>query len=208
MKKVIAISILVLVLTGCASFFELLEQGQQQERQQRQRKLGIEPATTNGIIKVRYDDFTGETTFSLKRMILQNHGRDGMQPGIPTFLELDAIIYKGSNDIAIMISSVSSMGWRYLECNHINWLLDDKPFKQFHGAKHSGQVLSGGHVAEYITQYFTKQEFLDLTEAKKVRGRLCNTEFSLTPEQITAFHSLAEIGGLIPAAQVPLQGSP
>lgn len=170
MEKIILL-VSFLLLLGCSTL--TLEQPK--------RTYGIQP-TPNGTIQTKYDEFDKQTTVYVRRMILQYPKDDGTPSDLTSPLELGIIT--GDSDIVSVMISRSGIGWSYLGCNYIKWLLDGEPFLEFRKAQHDGNVFSGGYVSEHVSQYLRKKEFLEMANARSLRGRLCNTEFSLTPEQI------------------------
>jgi hypothetical protein len=79
--------------------------------------------------------------------------------------------------------------WMYLKCYDLSWLLDGR-IHMSPGSGHEGQV-GDGYVLELITSKLSVDEFLQIVNAEKVEGKVCNTEFVLTPSQMEALRDVA-----------------
>lgn len=90
----------------------------------------------------------------------------------------------------VSFSLVSTSGdWRYLKCYSLSLLLDSL-ISMHPITKHEGDV-GRGYVIEFVNSRFPINEFLQIVNAKKVEGKLCNTEFLLSSEQLEALRDLA-----------------
>jgi len=79
--------------------------------------------------------------------------------------------------------------WQYLDCHNLTLLLDGRvrmPLK----AEHDGRVWAGS-LRETVYGILSVNEFLQIVNAKKVEGQLCNTEFVLSTDQMEALRDLA-----------------
>jgi hypothetical protein len=140
-------------------------------------------------LKVTHDEFTGQSSAHTPFMKV---GKD---------LELVVVGSKGKVQDQLVWLISQSDDWKYLRCHNLYWLADGKPIVA-PAPSHDGKVHRGG-VSEDIEQTLSDAEFLKMATAKQVRGRICNTEFQLTPAQIGEVRSLAAWMGLIrPSASI------
>ena len=72
--------------------------------------------------------------------------------------------------------------WRFLTCNTTDLLLDNESLSLGEG-KHRGDVLSSGGVFESIFYFISFDILKKISEAKQIEGKICNTEFILTPKE-------------------------
>jgi hypothetical protein len=79
--------------------------------------------------------------------------------------------------------------WEYLRCYSLTWLLDGRNTLN-PKTEHTGEVGSG-FVVEGIASSVAIDDFLQILRAKKVEGKLCNTEFALSNEQMEALRDFA-----------------
>lgn len=86
------------------------------------------------------------------------------------------------DDIVILTAHSTSPDWQYLRCHQLDFLVDGEPFSPGE-TKHTGRV-GRGYVSEHVTARMSWDAFVKLSAAKKVEGRLCRTEFHLTPEDL------------------------
>lgn len=82
----------------------------------------------------------------------------------------------------------SGKEWEYLRCHTVAMLADGQPVAVSE-AKHTGNVRNG--VTEFITFEIATRAFLEAVNSAKVEVRLCNSEFTLTLPQLTAFRDFA-----------------
>lgn len=81
-------------------------------------------------------------------------------------------------------------GWRYLECNRVNWLLDGKPF-DLGTATHRGDATTTGTI-EHLILHATPTQMGEIGRASSVEFRICTDEFSLTSDDIAGIRQVAE----------------
>lgn len=86
--------------------------------------------------------------------------------------------------------------WRFLKCHGLNWLLDGARLQT--PTEHDGHV-GRGYVLEFISFRLTYADFVQLSQAQTVRGKLCNTEFALLPSQIALLREFGEEAGIYEA---------
>jgi hypothetical protein len=79
--------------------------------------------------------------------------------------------------------------WQYLKCHMLTLLLDDQ-ISMEPKTEHDGSV-GNGYVLEFVMSALSVDEFLQIVNAKKVEGKLCNTEFVLSKEQMEALRDIA-----------------
>lgn len=92
------------------------------------------------------------------------------------------------NFVAFSLST-SNVHWQYLRCHSVGLLVDGNRLEPA-GVKHDGNV-GRGYVSESITFRVTVNELLWMAVAKKVEGRVCNTEFALNAPEILALRNFA-----------------
>lgn len=79
--------------------------------------------------------------------------------------------------------------WTYLRCHDLTFLIDGEPVSV--RSEHIGDVLSGGSVAETVIGFLTPQIFLQMANAKKLEGKICNDEFVFSESQMEALRDTA-----------------
>ena len=99
----------------------------------------------------------------------------GTQPAIPAFVEFGFIS--------------TSADWQYLTCHNLALLLDGET-RLAPKTEQMGDVITGG-VVETIATRLPVSDFLKIVNAKQVEGKVCNTEFTLTSEQMEALRDVA-----------------
>ncbi len=80
----------------------------------------------------------------------------------------------------------SADSWRYLQCHHTGWLVDDKPF-QLPQPIHDGSVGSGYVLEFLIIAPVTLKQIEQLARAKKVEFKVCNDEYTATTNEMDDF---------------------
>lgn len=132
-----------------------------------------------------FDRFKGETlvkldpryseTTSGPRSLFVSYTYEGNTPAPPPFVG--------------MALFTSSDEWMYLKCHSLAFLLDDTMPIELE-TEHDGDVGSG-YVIEYVSSFLSLEEFLQIVNAQKVEGKLCNDEFQFTDEQMEALRDVA-----------------
>jgi hypothetical protein len=139
----------------------------------------IEPvADTSGKIIVKYDEFKKRTTISIQGMRLSG----GIQMDMITVLP-------GSESIVALALRSSSSDWKYLKCHGVDWLIDDQPFSV--PTSHDGDV-GNGYVLEHVTSFPSYSDIARMAAAGAVKGRLCDTVFTLDSKQIKKIEEFVE----------------
>ena len=143
-------------------------------------------ATTRpGTVRTSYDEFTRSTTVHLDRMQVIFNAYAHLTGG-PVSMNLTAYRVVSPNLAPIvLILHTESDGWLYLNCYHLNWLIDGTPIPM-RTRRERGQVIRGRRVAEYIVAEPPVSVLDRMARAESVRGRLCTTEFELNEEQRAA----------------------
>lgn len=78
--------------------------------------------------------------------------------------------------------------WKYIDCNSVSILLDNKQFGQNIVWGWDGRVKSRG-VTEIISAHLSTSELKEMINSKKIELRVCNNEFeiSFSKELVNAF---------------------
>lgn len=137
-------------------------------------------------IAEEYDRFKGRTVVDLapdygemtslrQGSLWVNYSYDGQTPSPPATLVF--ALWSVNDD------------WEYLNCHSLNFLIDGSPLQV--DTERKGEVLSGGRVSETIMSTLATKDFLKLVNAKLVEGKLCNTEFKLSAEQMQGLKDVA-----------------
>ena len=137
-------------------------------------------------IKEEYDRFKGHTMVSLEPDLDEMdsltqgslwvaYSYDGETPHSPSF-------------VGFSLWSVNE-DWEYLNCHSLDLLIDGSPLSL--DTEHEGDVMSGGLVSETVIGQLGTRDFLTLVNAGLVEGKLCNTEFKLSREQMQALKDVA-----------------
>lgn len=79
-------------------------------------------------------------------------------------------------------------GWKYIDCNSVSILLDNKQFGRDIVWDWDGKVKSRG-VTEIISAHLSTSELKEMINSKKIELRVCNDEFeiSFSKELVNAF---------------------
>jgi hypothetical protein len=132
-----------------------------------------------------FDRFSGLTNVLLLALQYPGMGRANLAV---TYL------YEGSTPYAPTLVgfmlAYESASWTYADCHDLTLLLDGR-IRLLPRTEYSGKVQDDGSVAENITSRLPVNEFLQIVNAKKVEGKLCNSEFVLTDEQMEALRDVA-----------------
>lgn len=84
----------------------------------------------------------------------------------------------------------TSKDWEYLRCHETDLLLDGQSLHI--ETKHDGTVGSG-YVSEYVEGRVTFEKLKRIASAKKVEVKICNTEFSLSDDDMTDLRQLVTL---------------
>jgi hypothetical protein len=154
--------------------------------------MSLATAATAQTVKREVDRFTRETELSIE---LDLNQRPNPYSVSPTKVIATARKNEGPVEYSALIATNSSIGrggqggWRYLNVDRIDWLVDGEP-ANFGKIAAQRQVV-GRAVAEYFVQPFTNDDIALLASASTVEFRIGGDEFALSPEQIKAFRDLA-----------------
>jgi len=94
-----------------------------------------------------------------------------------------------SSSADIFLFTGSTREWRYLKCNHVNWLADG-------AALATGETTHHGEVSpprrfirlkESIIQTLSLENLEAISSASSVEFRICNDEYALTSSEIDGF---------------------
>ncbi len=133
-----------------------------------------------------YDRFTGNTKVSLdperNEMVTEPQGSlsiiysyEGETPSIP--LVVGFSLWSLNDD------------WEYLRCHTLNLLVDGAPLAI--ETEHDGEIMPGANVLEAVIGEISPRTLLTIANAKEVEAKLCNTEFKLSRQQMTALKDVA-----------------
>jgi hypothetical protein len=103
--------------------------------------------------------------------------------------------------VTMQFNSSSRRGWQYLKCHTVSLLIDGQAYP-IADEKHDGNVGTAS-VSEYISFKVPLSLVEQMGAAKAVLGKICNTEFTVTP------NSLSEMRNFVTAVRtgvVPLSG--
>ena len=144
------------------------------------------PYNSFAEIEIKYDRFkdrtsvwtdpkkTGGTNLQPALVLMGNY--PGKIPSIPKVCEL-AFALKGSN-------------WAYLHCHSLSCLADGSPV-ELPPSKHDGRV-GRGYVMEYISLMIPFSIIEQLSKSEKVEFKLCNTEITLTKNDMRDLKTFVE----------------
>jgi hypothetical protein len=137
------------------------------------------------VVKEEFDRFKNQTSVDLvpktadyrrgPNNLSVSYEYAGTTPAIPPFVSV-WLVYQADT-------------WEYLKCYGLTWLLDGRTTLS-PKTNHEGDV-GRGYVLEIITSLIPVSQFLQIVNAKTVEGKLCNTEFALTIEQMEALRDVA-----------------
>jgi hypothetical protein len=137
-------------------------------------------------IQIKYDRFKDKTTvqtdpkktrgtkFQPALVLIGSYG--GQSPSKP-----------GVCDLALALQASS---WEYLRCHSVACLADGKPV-ELPPPKHDGHVRRG-YVLEFIIMMVPFNTIEQLSKSEKVELKICNTEFTLTKEEMQDLRTFVE----------------
>jgi hypothetical protein len=85
---------------------------------------------------------------------------------------------------------LTNPSWAYLDCHHLDCLVDGSPVK-LPPSKHHGTV-GKGSVLEQVSVWVPFSITEQLSKSQKVEFKLCNTEFTLTKEEMQDLRTFVE----------------
>ena len=153
------------------------------QRQARPASRKPRPDPKAGAITVEHDEFTGETTVKLQRMVLDND------------LKLSMFATPGAQAAAILLFS-SSEDWRYLRCRSLYWLADGKRIRTMQ-PRHEGDVGSG-LVFESLTLAIDQPTLSTFANSSSLKGKICNTTFQFSGSQLVKMREFLQRAKLRP----------
>lgn len=103
--------------------------------------------------------------------------------------------------VRVMLSSTSRSGWQYLKCHHVSLLVDGQPYSA-QNAEHDGNV-GTGYVSEHISFDVPRALVEDMGRGRVVEGKICNTEFTFTPNTLGHVRSFVTA---VHTGQLPVEG--
>lgn len=167
MKKILTLSISLLLLVGCASM----------EQQYQEATNKIETPIFNSAV----DKFTGQKKISWAKHYrssfdLYQNGEFGKTVSV-------TIDPKTKEWVSSIILSKDSKEHRYLRCKTTNWLVDGKIIKPKAVLFDSKINRNPVHVSEMLIVGFSKEDFATLAKANKIEYRVCNDEYEMTAEE-------------------------
>jgi len=127
-------------------------------------------------VQVQYDRFKQKTVVAIGPKFGETH------PTLYVLSAFDGESLSKRPDVVAFMFSAKSESWQYLDCHTTSLLVDGKPLPL--ETEHDGSVMSGGDVIEYIKSMITFEKFQQIASAKKVEVQICNTEFSLSDEDM------------------------
>lgn len=102
-------------------------------------------------------------------------------------------VYKAERlqELSLFITSLSSR-WRYLDCNHTNWLIDGRPLT-VSGPIRAGNVYKSGNVSEDLVFRPTLAQLHQFAGAKRVEYRVCNDEYVASAQEMRNFRDMVRL---------------
>lgn len=137
-------------------------------------------ASPTGQIVSGYDEYKGE-----EYLVLHS-----MHVGSFVYMSVGKTSHLPRPRLTMFSTSTHKEGWRFLRC-HSLYLLADGERISTTDPIHQGEI--GRSVLNEWVRVLVKDEELEkMAYAKNVKGRLCNYEFTLSPEQIAQVRVLYE----------------
>ncbi len=97
--------------------------------------------------------------------------------------------FAGGSGYAFLMLSSGGREWRYLECHHVNMLVNGAPV-DVGAAEHRGTVHAGG-VGESVTINLAPDLLRTLQSAMTIRFRICRDTFSFEPGAVVRIRDFA-----------------
>lgn len=98
---------------------------------------------------------------------------------------------KSYENVTLSFTLVSA-GWQFLKYHPVKFLLDGQKLDPGE-SEHSGDILSGGDVIEYVRVSLDLPTFQKLIQAGQVDVQVGTVEFALTPQQLEALRHLSSL---------------
>jgi hypothetical protein len=145
------------------------------------------PHNSLAEIEIKYDRFKDRT-------IVQT---DPKKTGIGTKLQpaLSLVgFYSGQTpsipNACLLGFVLTNPSWAYLRCHSLYCLADGNPI-ELPSSKHRGDV-GRGYVIEQVSVWISFSIIEQLSKSEKVEFKLCNTEFTLTKNQMQDLRTFVE----------------
>lgn len=138
------------------------------------------------VLSEKVDRFDGSTTY----VYPVPGSRRINEPTLRVLLAFDTETRKRTELWVGFISG--SEDWRYIDCHHLDWLVDDKRATTGESS-HEGSVISHDRVLEYIDTAPTPAQVAKLASGTKVEAKICNTEIVLSDEDMQALRELNQV---------------
>lgn len=136
-------------------------------------------------VKEEYDRFTDKTKVSIE----PKYDEIGIveQGALSVLYSYDGKTPSPPLAVGIGLWSINDK-WEYLQCHTLDLLIDGSPLSV--KTEHKGEVMSGS-VLETIIGELGTRDFLSIVNARQVEGKLCNTVFKLSVDQMQALKDVA-----------------
>jgi len=161
---------------------------------------------SKGAVTVEYDEFKKTSLVSYQTVvdIEDVNVKQRQRLNWPTVFEVNLRTIKSNQD-GLSLLSVNSRGngdWMYLKCHSLTLLVDGAsvPLETEHDGN-VGSGVDGVSISEYVTAEIDLPTLLVMSNAKEVRGQLCNDKFSLSPVQIATLKDFVSQAALAPAPE-------
>ncbi len=147
---------------------------------------------TIGRINIEYDRFSKSKSALLQNMLVLKLADRQLQVYAGAVSEIDGV-QLGLDDGKMFIGVISlAREFHYGTCLQVEFMADGVLVQ---GERREASSLTDGIAQESGSISMTPREFVTLTEATLIEGRLCKTEFSLTPQQIARLRQFADEAG-------------
>lgn len=140
------------------------------------------------------DEFLEITTLELEIGSIKDRITDGLRIGLgdlrlyvwSSFIEDGQRVEPRTIHVRFVVEGSLEYGWIFLDCNHTNFLADSKRITT--AVDWDGDTDTS---LEFIHADVSTQDFLAMISARRVRGKICNTEFELSSTQVEAMRDYA-----------------
>jgi hypothetical protein len=137
-------------------------------------------------IEIKYDRFKNKT-------IVQTNPKKtagtAKQPALVLMGSYDGQTQSRPGECTIAFA-LSSSSWVYLRCHSIYCLTDGNPL-ELPPSKHEGKA-GRGYVIEFISILIPFSIIEQLSKSEKVEFKICNTEFTLTKQEMQDLRTFVE----------------
>lgn len=139
---------------------------------------------TAGEFEHNYDRFT-QTNRYFWRSIEQGVDTDKDGKIDSTFTTMFAITSNKEKevfDILFFFNHVSGEKFDFYECGKVDWLVDDKPFMPMEQRQIDDEEFEFD--VDVFYNSFSKENYAQLVNAKKIEYRICRNEFVMNQEEV------------------------